>query len=190
MNEKQEKKIDRVLRSIEREIYSGRFLPIVGPEKGRFYYLATRAVRAKHVLELGTLVGYSALLFYKAMDGKGKVTTVEHLRANFNEAVGNFRKAGVKGMEVVHGEASEALRIARARGRKFDVVFLDVEKGEYAALLDDCLAVLNKGGILLTDNASWDTVELKAFRKKLRESKLADSVIVPIGDGIAMSVKR
>jgi predicted O-methyltransferase YrrM len=191
MNRKQAERIDKVLKRIERESSVGdRFLPIVGPEKGKFYYLTTRAVGAKRVLELGTLIGYSALLFYKAMDGKGKVVTVEYLKTHFDEAIDNFQKAGVKGMEVVHGSAQEAVHRLIAKKRKFDIVFLDIEKKEYTGIFNECLRLLDKGGILLADNASWDTRDLKAFRKMLEENEDAESVIVPIGDGISMSVKK
>jgi len=191
MNEKQEKRIDLVLRKIEREASAGdRFLPIVGPEKGKLYYLLAKAVDAKRVLELGTLVGYSALLFYKAMDGKGKIVTVEYLKTHFDEAIENFQKAGVKGMEVVHGSAQEAVHRLVAKKRKFDIVFLDIEKNEYVGIFDDCLRLLDKGGMVLADNASWETRDLKAFRKMLEGNTKAESVIIPIGDGIAMSVKK
>jgi caffeoyl-CoA O-methyltransferase len=191
MNRKQAERIDKVLKRIERESSVGdRFLPIVGPEKGKFYYLTTRAVGAKRVLELGTLIGYSALLFYKAMDGKGKVVTVEYLKTHFDEAIDNFQKAGVKGMEVVHGSAQEAVHRLIAKKRKFDIVFLDIEKKEYTGIFNECLRLLDKDGILLADNASWDTRDLKAFRKMLEENEDAESVIVPIGDGISMSVKK
>lgn len=191
MDKRHEKKIDDVLRKIEREAYRGnRFLPIVGPEKGRFYYLIAKAVGAKRILELGTLIGYSALIFYKAMDGKGNIVTVDNMKENINEAIDDFIEAGVKNIEIAHGEAKVAVKKLIARRRKFDIVFLDIEKNEYVDIFDDCLSVLRKGGILLTDNASWDTKELIAFRRMLDRNKKAESVIIPIGDGIAMSVKK
>jgi caffeoyl-CoA O-methyltransferase len=96
----------------------------------------------------------------------------------------------VKGMEVVHGSAQEAVHRLIAKKRKFDIVFLDIEKKEYTGIFNECLRLLDKDGILLADNASWDTRDLKAFRKMLEENEDAESVIVPIGDGISMSVKK
>jgi predicted O-methyltransferase YrrM len=190
MNKKLDR-IDKVLRKIEQKAKRGkRFLPIVGPEKGKFYYLITKAVGAKRILELGTLIGYSALLFSKAMDKKGKVVTIEHDKDNYEEAMENFKKAGARQIELVHGEARAAVKLLISRKRKFDIVFLDIEKNEYIGIFDDCLKLLRKGGIVLCDNASWETKDLKAFRKMLAKNKLAESVIMPIEDGISMSVKK
>jgi predicted O-methyltransferase YrrM len=191
MNKKEEEKIDKVLKKIESKSKRGkRFLPIVGPEKGKFYYLITKAIGAKRILELGTLIGYSALLFSKAMDNKGKVVTIEHDKGNYEEAMENFKESGTRQIELVHGEAKAAVKLLISKKRKFDIVFIDIEKNEYVGIFDDCLKLLGKGGIVLVDNASWDTKDLKAFRKMLRKNKLAESVIVPIEDGISMSVKR
>ena len=191
MNRKEKARMDSVLRKIEREATTGdRFLPIVGPEKGRFYYLAAKASGVRSVLELGTLIGYSALLFYKALDGKGRITTVEYEKDNLEEAEANFAAAGMKGIETIRGDALKVVKKLAAEGRRFDVIFLDIEKNEYVEIFDNCIRLLRKGGLLLVDNALWDTPDLKAFRKMLAQSKKAESVIIPIGDGIAMSVKR
>jgi len=191
MNKKYEERVHKVLKGIERKAAKGdRFLPIVGPEKGKFYYLMTKAVKAKRILELGTLVGYSALLFTLAMDEKGKIVTVERNKENYLEAMENFKRAGARQIELVHGEAKAAIKILLARKRKFDIIFLDIEKDEYGGMFNDCLRLLNKGGLILCDNASWDTKELREFRKMLDRNKKADSVIVPIGDGISMSLKK
>lgn len=180
--------IDSVLREIEKEASKGgRFLPIVGPEKGKFDFLIARAIGAKSVLDLGTLVGYSALLFSRAVGKDGRVTTVE-LDPDFaEEAKRNFKKAGSKNVTLVLGDAERVIKTIPSG--QFDLVLLDISKDAYVRIFDDCLRVVRKGGVILTDNALWNTEELKEFRKKLGRTDAAETVLVPMGDGIAMSVK-
>jgi predicted O-methyltransferase YrrM len=179
------------MRRIEREAYSGkRFLPIIGPEKGKFYYLVAKAVKAKRILDLGTLVGYSALLFSKALGGEGEVVTVEYDKAHFKEAQKNLAEAGVKNVRAINGDARREVRNLCRNNACFDLILLDIWKDEYVAVFDDCVGMLKKGGVILTDNALWDTPEMMAFRDFLGKYGKADSVVVPIGDGIAMSVKK
>ena len=181
-------RIDKVLAEIEKEVAKGeRFLPIVGPEKGKFDFLVAKAIGARKVLDLGTLVGYSALLFSKAVGRSGKVVTVEMDGAIADEAERNFARAGVKNIKLLRGDAEEIL--AGLKDGEFDLVLLDIEKRQYAKVFPDCVRVLRKGGVILTDNALWNTNDLKAFRKLLEKGDGADSVLVPIADGIAMSVK-
>jgi predicted O-methyltransferase YrrM len=184
-------KIAPVLAGIEKEAAKGtRFLPIVGPHKGKFYYLAARAARAKRVLELGALVGYSALLFSRAVGRGGRVVTVEREPGLAAEARANFRKAGAKNITLIGGDARDVLKKLAAAKERFDVVFLDIEKDEYVEVFDDCVRLLRKNGLVLTDNALWDTKDLRDFRKFLGSYEKADTVFVPIEDGIAMSVRR
>ncbi len=184
-------KISTVLSEIEKEAAKGaRFLPIVGPHKGRFDYLVARAIGARKVLDLGTLVGYSALTFSMAVGSGGKVVTVERDPGLAAEARLNFRRAGAKNITLIEGDARKVLKKLVAKKQRFDLILLDIEKNEYRGAFDDCIRLLRKNGVVLTDNALWDTKELREFRKFLQGYEKAESAIVPISDGIAMSVKR
>jgi predicted O-methyltransferase YrrM len=184
-------RIDSVLSAIEEEVEKGpRFLPIVGPEKGKFYYLMAKAGCAKKVLELGTLIGYSALLFSKAVGKEGKIVTVEIDDASAEEAKANFEKAGVRNIRQVRGDARKAVKDLIAKKQRFDLIFIDIEKDQYVGIFEDCLNLLPKGGMILYDNALWDTNVLKKFRSSILSNKKADSIMIPISDGISMSVKR
>ena len=181
-------KVDMVLAKIEERAASGtEFLPIVGPEKGKFDYLTARAINAKHILDLGTLVGYSALLFSKAVGANGRITTIEFNEEYANEAIKNFRTAGVKNIKLIQGDAKKVVKKLK---QKFDLVLLDTWKEDYVKLLPDCVRLLRKGGVLLTDNALWKTKEMENFRNALFARKDLESIIVPVGDGIAFSVKK
>ena len=181
-------KIDVVLAKIEERALGGtEFLPIIGPEKGKFDYLIVRVINAKRILDLGTLIGYSALLFAKAVGKKGKVTTIEINEENAKQAEANFRNAKVKNIKLIIGDAkiiTKKLKVA------FDLILLDTWKEDYVKLLPDCVRLLHKGGVLLTDNALWKTKEMENFRNALFARKDLESMIVSIGDGIAFSVKK
>jgi predicted O-methyltransferase YrrM len=184
-------KIDSVLSEIEKEAAGGRrFLPIVGPDKGKFDYLLARATGARRILDLGTLVGYSALLFSKAVGPKGRVVTIELDPEMAREASRNFKKAGVANIRLIRGDAREELKRLISEKHRFDLILLDIYKDAYIEVFDDCIRLLRTGGVVLSDNALWNTKELKEFRKFLQNHEKAESVLVPIGDGIAMSVKK
>ncbi|MEM3032042.1 MAG: O-methyltransferase [Nitrososphaerota archaeon] len=177
--------IDRVLTRIEAEVAAGRPIPIIGPVKGRILYLLTRAVKPRLVLELGTAVGYSTLLIAKAVRGGGRIVTVERDPTLAAEAVENLREAGVGDMvDVVVDEALATLK--KLRG-VYDLVFLDIEKRYYVAALEICVGLLRPGGALIADNVMWD--ELREFRDAILNHSSLESAIIPVGDGLALSIR-
>lgn len=180
--------IEKVLEEIEQEVQSGkRFLPTVGPKKGRFLYIVTKAIGAKKVLDLGTLVGYSAILFSSAVGSKGRIITTEKDLAMVKEAKENFKKARVKNIRLMEKDAKYAIK--KVKGH-FDLVFLDVWKEEYVTLLPLCIKRLRKGGVLIANNVLWNTKGMQTFRNMLEKNKSLETVLVPIQDGLSFSVKR
>lgn len=181
-------RLERVLKTIEKEAGEGRrFLPIVGPKKGLFLIVVARAITARRVLDLGTLVGYSALTLAKAIGSSGKIVSVESDAHMLEEARTNLRKANVRNVQLLHAEAGTVLR---KRTDTFDLIFLDVWKESYVQLLPLCIRRLRKGGVLIADNALWDTVGMGKFRAALEKNPLLETVLVPIQDGMSFSVKR
>lgn len=181
---KEDKRIDRVLKKIEDQIKKGRFLPIVGPEKGAFVYLITKLVKPKRILELGTLVGYSSLIFAKATQRKAKIITVDWDKKLGEEAKANFQEAGIKNVKQIYGDATQIIKKLKV---KFDLIFLDVDKQYYSILLPYCIKLLTKGGILLIDNILWDNKHMDDFRNILLNQKELETVIVPLADGVSLS---
>jgi|SRR3989344_1861784 len=180
--------IDEVLKKIEKEVRSGRrFLPIVGPKKGAFLYLVAKSSKAKKVLDLGTLIGYSALLLSKAMGKGGRVVSVEKEHALVGEARANAKAAGVRNITFLEGDAKMVIKKTKT---KFDLILLDVWKEDYVKLLPLCVQQLRSGGVLIADNASWDTDGMRKFREALKRNKNLESVLVPVQDGMSFSVKR
>jgi predicted O-methyltransferase YrrM len=180
--------MENVLRAIEKEAHTGkRFLPIVGTKKGKLLFLIAKAIGAKQVLDLGTLVGYSALLLSQAVGKRGKVITVEKESSMVHEAKANFKKAKATNIQLVESDVKSAIRELRG---PFDLIFLDVWKEEYTALLPFCIRTLRKGGVLIADNALWDTRGMQKFRNALMKNTQMESVFIPIQDGMSLSVKK
>jgi len=171
-------KIDEVLHEIEQEVHSRkRFLPIVGPEKGKLLYTLALLSKPKRILELGTLVGYSALWLAKAAP-KAKIETIELDEKFAKEAEENFARAGVKNVRVILGDA---LKVPKRLKGPYDFIFMDIWKEAYVPASKLCIPLLKKGGTLVADNASWD--EVKQYREFMHARADLSSILIPIGDG-------
>lgn len=174
---------DVVLEEIE-VMVRRRYVPIVGREKGRFLYLLARLARASKVLELGAAVGYSTIWLAKAVGLGGRVLSVEVDEDSCREARENVGRAGFsKVVEVVHGDA---VGVVPRLEEVFDLVFLDTDKGDYVQLFEPCLDHLRSGGVLAADNAGM----VWRYNEMAKKDRRVETIIVPIGDGITLSVKK
>ncbi len=158
------------------------------------------SLKPKKILELGTAIGYSALLMHK-FSGGAKVTTIERDDSVLELAKKNIEKGGAAGdIRCIFGEASEVLE---SLNDTYDLIFIDAAKGQYRAYFDECVKKLNKGGVIITDDVLYMgmTATDTLFRKKhdtiikrLREyldyickDERFHTVILPIGDGVAVT---
>lgn len=178
---------DRVLKEIQR-MAEKEFLPIVGPHKGQILVETIRRVKPKHVLEVGTLVGYSAILMAKELESKAHLITIEIHPDEAKIAQENIRRAKVPpSIDVIVGNAIEV--IPKLTG-KFDMVFIDAEKGEYQEYLQLVEHKLHKGSIIIADNAGIFADEMRDYLDYVRSSGKYSSKYVPMGqDGLEVSVK-
>ncbi len=118
-------KAEIILQEIEEKANS-EFLPIVGPEKGRVLSAEVRKARPKRVLEVGTLIGYSAILMGRELDENAQIITIEVHAKEAKTAEENIRKAGIPPkVEVITGNA---LQVIPELEGYFDFVFIDAEK--------------------------------------------------------------
>ena len=133
-------------------------IPIVGPVVGELLFILARATQAKHILELGTANGYSAIHLARACDVlEGKVVTVERDAEMAKRALANLQKAGLEHrVEIRVGDAFQEMTNMTG---SFDFVFLDVDKNNYAATLPHCDRLLKTGGLLVADNVALQGVE-------------------------------
>ena len=145
-------KAEQVLREIEGMARGTRFLPIVGPSKGQILNKVVREGQPKRILEVGTLIGYSAILMGKALGKEAHLITIEIDADNAEIAKENIRKAEIlPTVEVLVGDAIEV--IPELEGR-FDLIFIDAEKEKYLDYLRLIEDKLHRGSIIVADNVA------------------------------------
>ncbi|HEY7535986.1 MAG TPA: O-methyltransferase [Thermodesulfobacteriota bacterium] len=188
---------DDVLREMER-LGNERGFPIIGPLVGRLIYQLAVIVGAKRVLELGSGFGYSAYWFAKAVGEGGRVIFTELSEKNTRLAREFFRRGGVDRRIDIH--TGDALRILEEIDGEFDIIFNDIDKEYYPLVVDKVYKKLRQGGLFITDNVLWfgrvltddlspSTEGVKEFTRLLFQEQGFLSTIIPIRDGISLSVK-
>jgi len=180
-------KTELILREIEKRANT-EFLPIVGPEKGRVLAEEVRKARPKRVLEVGTLIGYSAILMGKELDETAQLITIEIHAEEAETAEENIRKADIPPkVEVITGNA---LQVIPELTGCFDFVFIDAEKTEYLDYLRLAEDKLDEGTVIVADNAGIFAKQMKDYLDYVRTSGKYRSKYVPVGvDGMEISVK-
>jgi predicted O-methyltransferase YrrM len=180
-------KRDSVLRAIE-ELSKGEFLPIIGPVKGKYLADTVRRFHVKNVLEVGTLIGYSAILIASNLPQEGRVITIERKPESAKRAEENISKAGLADQIEVH--VGNALTVIPHTNGKFDMVFLDATKDEYLKYLKLSENKLEKGGVVFADNVKIFAHEMRDYLDYVRDSGRYKSEYVDVGfDGVEISAK-
>lgn len=147
------------------------------PEDGRLMRMFTEALEAKHVAELGTANGYSAMWFCLALrETGGKLTTHEIDPQRIAMAKENFRRAGVEDLvTLVEGDAHETIK--RLAG-PIDVVLLDAEKEGFCDYLEKLLPLVRKGGLIIAHDSSGQADMMDDYFKAITENPALESVLV------------
>lgn len=178
-------------------------VPIIQPEVSRLLEVLIKGFKSKRILEVGTAIGYSAIVMAKAAGDGCKVVSVEIDRDMVERARCNIKAAGLENaVEVIEGDA---LAVLGQLDGPFDLVFLDGAKGHYGEMLGTIMDLLTPGGALVCDNvlfrgmvASDSLVKrrkitivkrMRRFLENITRHPLLDTAIVPIGDGVSVSVK-
>lgn len=161
----------------------------VTPETGQFLALLVRAIRAVRILEIGTSNGYSTIwLAWAADDVGGHVTTIERSQDKAAMARRNLGRAGLTDRVTVReGAALQALSILEG---PYDLIFLDADRPNYLAYLGRMLPLLRPGGLLVTDNVVSHAEEVGEFLRALERDPGLDTVILPVGNGEALTYKK
>jgi len=172
--------------------------PIVGPLVGRLLYSLIGFGHIHTILECGSGFGYSAAWMALALPQNGKIFCIEYKSENIEKA-----KIYLDKLSVAHKVTflqGDSLEIVPTLSQSFDMVFSDIEKHQYTTILPFLISCLRVGGILLTDNVLWkgQVVEevtddkakhIIAFNKTLFSEKSLWSTIIPLRDGLSLSVK-
>lgn len=179
-------------------------VPIIRPETASVLQTMIAALRPMRILEVGTAVGYSALLMAQVMPEGARITTIEKYKPRADEAREHFETAGLAGrITLIEGDAGEVLKTI---SETFDLIFMDAAKGQYIQWLPRILRVLAPGGVLFSDNVLQDgdiiesrfAVErrnrtiharMREYLFALTHSEELKTCVIPVGDGVAVSVR-
>jgi caffeoyl-CoA O-methyltransferase len=170
---------------------------MVGPSEGKLLGLLLKMVKARRVVEIGTLAGYSAIRMARALPDEGHLWTIEADPRHAEVARANIEEAGLeKKITLVEGLALDVIRSLESEG-PFDAVFLDADKENYEHYGRWAAENVREGGLLLADNAYFfkrlmeDSQEAAAVRRFHEESKRGfETVCVPTPDGLLVGIRR
>lgn len=179
-------------------------VPIIRREMQSFLKLLLTMKRPARILEVGTAVGFSALLMCEHTPEETHITTIEKYEKRIPIAKENFKTAGMEDrITFLEGDAMEILR---SLDGSFDFIFMDAAKGQYIHFLPEIFRLLEKDGVLVSDNVlqEGDIIEshfaverrnrtiYKRMREYLYELKHDERLltsIIPIGDGASVSIR-
>lgn len=181
------------------------YVPIIRKEMESFLKVMINIKQPKRILELGTAIGYSAILMAQAMPKDCTITTIENYDKRIPIAKENFKKSGYEDrITLIEGDALDVLQ---KLDTSYDFIFMDAAKAQYPYYLKEIMRILENGGILIADNVLQEgeliesrfAVErrnrtihsrMREFIYTLKNSAEFETTIVPIGDGITMSVRK
>ena len=193
-----------ILETIEQEALDT-FVPIIRKEMQSFLKVLLSIQKPLKILEVGTAVGFSAILMSEYVPEECQITTIEKYEKRIPIARENFKRAGKeKQITLLEGDA---LEILKGLDESFDFIFMDAAKGQYIYYMPEVIRLLKKGGILVSDNVLQDgdiiesrfAVERRnrtihsRMREYLYELKHDDRLltsIISLGDGVAVSVRQ
>ena len=197
-------KNSEILEDIEREALADN-VPIIRREMQSFLKVLLMVKKPMRVLEVGTAVGFSALLMSDYLPEGGHITTIENYEKRIPIARENFRRAGKEDkITLIEGDATEVL--AEMEGT-FDFIFMDAAKGQYIHYLPNVLRLLSDGGCLVSDNVMQDGdiiesrfaierrnrtihARMREYLYELKHHPELETVILPVGDGVTLSTKK
>ena len=180
-------------------------VPIVRTEMQSLLRFLMKMKQPKRILEVGTAIGFSALLMSEYAPSDCKITTIEKYEKRIPLALENFKKAGKE--EAITLLQGDALEILPTLTEEYDFIFMDAAKGQYIHFLPDILRLLKVGGLLVSDNVLQDGDVLESrfavtrrnrtihgrmrdYLYTLKHTEELTTAIIPLGDGVALSVKQ
>jgi len=192
-----------LVRTIEQEAVRD-YVPIIRKESRNLLRVLLKIKKPGAVLEVGTAIGFSAVLMGESLPESSHITTIEKYEKRIPVARENFRRAGMEEkITLLEGDAADVLKELEG---PYDFIFMDAAKGQYIHFLPEVLRLLAPGGILVSDNVlqDGDVVESRyavvrrnrTIHSRMREYLWAlkhmdglETIVLPIGDGMTVSVK-
>jgi len=189
-----------LLQQLNKETYQKILQPrmLSGHFQGRVLSMLSKIINPKHILELGTYTGYATLCLAEGLKSDGTIDTID-----INEELEDiqqkyFSSSAFKDQIIQH--IGNALDIVPTLNKKFDLVFIDADKENYINYWNLIVPMMNKGGIILSDNVLWSgkvledvqkndksTPILLEYNKIVNEDPRVETVLLPIRDGLTVS---
>ena len=197
-------KNSEILETVEREALASS-VPIIRREMQSFLKVLLMIQKPMRILEVGTAVGFSALLMSEYAPEGCRITTIENYEKRIPIARENFARAGKEdAITLIEGDAAKVLEELEGT---YDFIFMDAAKGQYIHYLPHVFRLLSEGGCLVSDNVMQDgdviqsrfAVErrnrtiharMREYLYELKHDPRLETAILPLGDGVAVSVKR
>ena len=192
-----------LLKALTRETYQKVLQPrmLSGHYQGRVLSVLSKLIRPKVILELGTFTGYSALCLAEGLDKNGVLHTID-----INEELVDFQRSYFDksdfGPQIIQHLGS-AITIIPTLDTTFDLVFMDADKPNYINYFHQIIDKLNPGGVILSDNVLWSGKVIEAldpsdistkivleYNALLKEDPRLETVLLPIRDGLTVSIKK
>ena len=193
-----------IIEQIEQEAKET-FVPIIRKETQSFLKVLLLMKKPVRVLEVGTAIGYSAILMSHYLPKDGRITTIEKYEKRIPIARENFSRAAVADrITLLEGDA---LEIMKSLEEPFDFIFMDAAKGQYIHYLPEAIRLLAPEGVLMSDNVlqDGDVIEsrfaverrnrtihsrMREYLYELKHNEQLQTSILPLGDGVALSVRK
>ena len=196
------------LNSVQKEIisYNNRLGSIkkmqIEISQCHFLHLIIKISKIKKILEIGTFTGLSALSMSLALPEDGQVVSLDKNEKTNKIALNFFKKAKQESkIQTIIRPALESLKILNERKDKFDLIFIDADKENYKVYYDESLNLINKHGLIITDNVLWHgevvnekamdklTIKIREFNSYVNYDKRTENLIIPVGDGLSVCRK-
>ena len=191
-----------ILKELNRQTHIRTLNPrmICGKHQGRFLSMISKMIRPKKILEIGTFTGYSTLCLAEGLKKEGRIYTIDN---NYElKKIQNYFFNLSKLQNQIRQFTCDAIEILPKLKDKYDLIFLDADKKNYLNYLNLIVPLLSKKGVLISDNVLWsgkvikadaneelETQVLKKFNQQLSNHKNLETVLLPIRDGISLSMK-
>ena len=193
-----------LIRTIEQEAVRD-YVPIIRKESRNLLKVLLKIKKPGRVLEVGTAIGFSAILMGECLPDDSHITTIEKYEKRIPVARENFKRAGMEEkITLIEGDASEVLKELSG---PCDFIFMDAAKGQYIHFFPEVMRLLRSGGVLVSDNVlqDGDVVEsryavvrrnrtihsrMREYLWTLKHMDGLETIVLPIGDGMTVSVKE
>ncbi len=188
--------LEQLNRETHQKILQPRMLS--GHFQGRVLSMLSKLINPQHILEVGTYTGYATLCLAEGLKDNGTIDTID-----VNEELYDFQKKYFDRSQwntQIKQHLGDALEIIPKLGKKFDLVFIDADKENYVNYFHLIVPLMNKGGVILSDNVLWSgkvlepvkpndtsTAVLIEYNKLLKDDPRVETVLLPIRDGLTVS---